>query len=72
MKEKVSFEDQIKQLAKIIEELKRSDLTLEKSIELYEEGIKISKNCAKELTKAEGKLLELENDKEVELNKSSI
>jgi exodeoxyribonuclease VII small subunit len=47
------FEEALKRLEAIVQQLERGDVPLERSIELYEEGIKLSRACAEHLTKAE-------------------
>lgn len=56
MKEKQSFEDDLKKLQKIVEELSGGKLTLGESLKKYEEGIKLAENCSKELASAEHKV----------------
>ena len=43
-------------LAKIVNELEKGDLPLEKALALFEEGIQLSGSCRKELETAEGKV----------------
>lgn len=45
----MSFEENLAQLAEIVENLENGNLPLEKSVELYEKGLKISAECKKEL-----------------------
>lgn len=56
VKVKDSFEEQMEQLEKIVEELERGELSLEDSVSKFEEGIKISKKCNKTLEEAEKKI----------------
>ena len=61
---KKSFEEQIEELEQIGQELEKGDLSLEDSVNKFEEGIKISKECNKTLEEAEKKitiLVETEN-----------
>lgn len=51
-----SFEEQMEQLEKIVEELEKGELSLEDSVSKFEEGIKISKQCNKTLEEAEKKI----------------
>jgi exodeoxyribonuclease VII small subunit len=51
-----SFEDSLKQLESIIGKLERGDLPLEESVQLFEEGIKLSNACKTDLEAAEGKV----------------
>lgn len=50
------FEDCLQQLEKIVEQLERGDLSLEQSLVLFEEGMKLSNSCRQELESAEGKV----------------
>ena len=52
----MKFEDAIKRLEKIVSELESEKFDLDKSIELFEEGIKLSKFCKKKLKEAEQKI----------------
>ncbi|MFH1753725.1 MAG: exodeoxyribonuclease VII small subunit [Candidatus Omnitrophota bacterium] len=50
------FEDALKKLEKIVEELEGGDLSLDESLAKYEEGIKLSCLCAKKLETAKNKI----------------
>jgi exodeoxyribonuclease VII small subunit len=50
------FEDCLQQLEKIVEQLERGDLSLEQSLKLFEEGVRLSNSCRQELEAAEGKV----------------
>jgi exodeoxyribonuclease VII small subunit len=52
-KERPSFEEALTRLEEIVEQLEDESISLEKSIELYEEGIELSKTCTETLEKAE-------------------
>jgi exodeoxyribonuclease VII small subunit len=51
-----TFEESLKQLEKIVEQLERGDLPLEESIRLFEDGVKLSSTCKQELDAAEAKV----------------
>ncbi len=51
-----SFEEQLKGLETIVARLESGDLSLEDSVRLFEEGMKLSDACKKELEAAEGKI----------------
>ncbi len=51
-----TFEESLKQLEKIVDQLERGDLPLEESIRLFEEGVRLSTACKQELDMAEGKV----------------
>lgn len=50
------FEECLQRLEKIVGELEKGDLPLEKALALFEEGIQLSSSCRKELEAAEGKV----------------
>jgi exodeoxyribonuclease VII small subunit len=50
------FESALKTLEDIVGKLETGDLTLEKSLELFEEGVKISRFCSSRLEEAERKV----------------
>ena len=51
--EDMNFEDAMKALEQIANELENGELSLEQSVDKFEEGIKISKKCNEILEKAE-------------------
>ena len=50
------FEECLQRLEKIVDELEKGEIQLEKSLTLFEEGIQLSSACRKELEEAEGKV----------------
>jgi exodeoxyribonuclease VII small subunit len=50
------FEESLKKLETIVEQLEKGDLSLEDSLKLFEEGVALSATCKKELDAAEGKV----------------
>jgi len=52
----IKFEDALKKLEKIVESLEDGDLPLDEALEKYEEGIRLSKACAKKLEVARKKV----------------
>lgn len=58
---KKNFEEQIEELESIIKELEAGKLNLDESVEKFEEGMKISKECSKMLESAERKITILLN-----------
>lgn len=50
------FEECLQRLEGIVKEMEQGDLPLEKSLQLFEEGIALSGSCRKELEEAEGKI----------------
>ncbi len=55
----IKFETAMKKLEKIVEELEKGELDIDKSLEIFEEGIKMSRVCSKKLTEAEQKIEKL-------------
>jgi len=51
-----TFEESLKQLEKIVDQLERGDLPLEESVRLFEDGVRLSSACKQELDAAEGKV----------------
>jgi exodeoxyribonuclease VII small subunit len=51
-----SFEASLEALEQIVRELEQGDLPLEKSLELFEQGIRLSRECQERLTQAERKI----------------
>lgn len=59
MKEKALFEEDLKRLQKIVEELSGGKITLGESLKKYEEGVKIAQSCAQTLAEAQRKVEQL-------------
>jgi exodeoxyribonuclease VII small subunit len=56
MAKEKSFESSLKELEQIVEQLEAGDLPLEHSLELFEQGVKLSRACQKRLDEAERKV----------------
>ncbi len=65
-KKNINFEKSLERLQEISELLESEDVTLEDSLKLYEEGMKLSKTCYNLLNKAELKVEELNKQLEKE------
>ena len=63
---KLSFEDSYKNLEEILALIESGDSSLEKSIELYELGIKLKNHCEEKLKTAELKIKKVINKNELE------
>jgi exodeoxyribonuclease VII small subunit len=62
------FEEQLTALETVVERLERGELSLDESVALFEEGVRLSTACKKDLDAAEGRiqaLTEVEGDGEV-------
>ncbi|MBK7106076.1 MAG: exodeoxyribonuclease VII small subunit [Ignavibacteriae bacterium] len=64
-----NFEDSLNRLREIADLLENDDVSLEDSIKIYEEGIKLSKYCSELLTNAELKVQELNSELKNEIDK---
>lgn len=53
---KLGFEEALARLEEVVKELEDGGLSLEKSLELFEEGVKLVKFCKMELDQAERKI----------------
>ncbi|HJT21428.1 MAG TPA: exodeoxyribonuclease VII small subunit [Nitrospira sp.] len=52
----VKFEQAMARLEAIVGELEKGDLPLDESLKIFEEGVRLSKNCLKILDEAERKV----------------
>lgn len=53
---KKSFESSLKELEQIVEQLEAGDLPLERSLQLFEQGVKLSRDCQQRLDEAENRV----------------
>ena len=60
----VNFEAQLASLERIVRELERGDLPLERSLELFEQGVRLSRECQERLNEAERRIEVLLRDGE--------
>jgi exodeoxyribonuclease VII small subunit len=51
-----SFEEQLAELEKIVDQLERGDLSLEDSVSLFERGVHLSNACKAQLSSAESRI----------------
>lgn len=51
-----TFESSLTALERIVRELERGELPLEKSLELFEEGVRLSRECQERLNEAERRI----------------
>ena len=51
-----NFEAQLASLERIVRELARGDLPLEQSLELFEQGVRLSRECQERLNEAERRI----------------
>jgi exodeoxyribonuclease VII small subunit len=65
-KKEENFEELMKKLEEITNKLEKEELNLDESVELFEEGMKISKQCSSKLQNAEKRITMLLNTDPVE------
>ena len=63
----IKFEKAIQRLEKIVDDLEKGEMDIDKSLEIFEEGIKMSRICSKKLNEAEAKIEKLTKDQKGEL-----
>lgn len=56
MAKQKSFESSLKELEQIVDQLEAGDLPLEQSLELFEQGVRLSRECQRRLDEAEQKV----------------
>ncbi|MFC4804392.1 exodeoxyribonuclease VII small subunit [Filifactor villosus] len=64
---KTSYEKKLQRLEKITELLRNQQTDLQESIALYEEGLKLYKECKEELDEMDEKLKQIIGESEVDL-----
>tara|TARA_B100000941_G_scaffold287367_1_gene262428 strand:- start:519 stop:728 length:210 start_codon:yes stop_codon:yes gene_type:complete len=63
-KNDISFEDALKDLEKIVEDLNNGDMELEKAITAYEKGIQLKNICEERLKNAQERIELIQNNKQ--------
>jgi exodeoxyribonuclease VII small subunit len=51
-----NFESSLEELERIVRQLEQGELTLEKSLELFEQGVTLSRDCQERLNQAERRI----------------
>ncbi len=59
-----NFEEALEKLEEIADKLESGDMPLEESLKVFEEGVRLSRFCAKKLDEAEKKIETLVKDEE--------
>ena len=74
-----TFESSLDELEQIVAKLETGDMALEESLELFERGVKLSRDCKERLLKAERRIEVLTREtngdislEEIDMNKSSL
>jgi exodeoxyribonuclease VII small subunit len=52
----IKFEDALKKLEKIVDDLEKGQLTLDEALKKYQEGVELSRVCAQRLESAKKKI----------------
>ena len=52
----IKFEEALKKLEKIVEDLEKGDLSLDEALKKYQEGIELSRACSSKLESAKKKI----------------
>ena len=60
----ISFEEALKDLEKIVEDLNNGDMELEKAITAYEKGIQLKNICEERLKNAQERIELIQNKKQ--------
>lgn len=60
--EELSFEEAMEKLEEIVEKLETGDIPLEKAIEYYQEGMKLSKICSEKINNVREKMVKIVNE----------
>ena len=64
----LKFEEALKKLEKIVDDLENGELSLDEALKKYEEGIELSRVCAQRLDNAKKKIDILTKNKKGEFN----
>ena len=67
-----SFEESLDALEQIVKQLEDGDLPLEQSLKLFEDGVKLSRECRERLTQAERRIEILMKDTDGVLKVSGL
>jgi len=61
-KNEIKFEEALERLEEIIEKLESGEITLDDSLHLYENGVKLTKECMNKIHLIEGKVKTLKEE----------
>jgi len=64
----MKFEESLKKLEKIVEDLEKGDLSLDEALKKYQEGIDLSRSCSQRLDNAKKKIDVLTKNKKGEFD----
>tara|TARA_B100000686_G_C16234014_1_gene686315 strand:- start:117 stop:371 length:255 start_codon:yes stop_codon:yes gene_type:complete len=66
-KDDLKFEKAMKRLETIVEELEKGEMDIDKSLEYFEEGVRMSRHCSRKLKEAEQRIEKLTRNEKGEL-----
>ena len=66
-KDKISFEDALRDLEEIVDNLNNDELELEKAISAYEKGMELKKICEQRLEEAKLRIENIKDENETNL-----
>ena len=72
MEKEMNFEELMKRLEAITTKLEKENLNLDESVKLFEEGMKISKECSEKLEGAEKRITVLLNNGDGEFSEENF
>ena len=55
----MDFEKKLNRLEEIVQKMEKGELSLDESMKLFEEGVKLTRDCQTQLTKAEAQVKKL-------------
>ena len=67
-----TFEESLDQLEAVVKRLEEGDMPLEESLELFEKGVRLSRDCRERLTTAERRIEVLMKEANGDLNLEEI
>ncbi|MDD5565996.1 MAG: exodeoxyribonuclease VII small subunit [Candidatus Omnitrophica bacterium] len=68
----IRFEEALKKLEKIVDDLEKGDLSLEEALKKYQEGLELSRMCSQRLESAKKKIDVLAKNKKGEFELKSF
>lgn len=72
MNKNMTFEQALERLEEIVQKLESGNVSLDESIEIYQEGIMLSKQCSGMLQEAEGRVMAIVNKEQDIIEEFSI
>ena len=68
----IKFEEALKRLEKIVDQLEKGELSLDEALKIYQEGIELSRQCAERLDNAKKKIDLLSKNKKGEFELKGV